>query len=103
MEEGSRQSGSSKKPLQSAPTPLWEARRKMPQEDDRHQYAQRRSAAGEPKPLDLIWINLASPIVAAGLATALEGQARLHLGPEPPPSTPSALILQTDDKEELSR
>jgi DNA-binding NarL/FixJ family response regulator len=55
------------------------------------------------KLLGLVWIDSPFPVVAAGLKSALEGQARVHLGPAPPPDDiPSSAIFDTGGVEGLS-
>jgi DNA-binding NarL/FixJ family response regulator len=55
-----------------------------------------RSASDERKPLGLVWVDCPYPVVAAGLKSALEGQARVHLGTVPPQDDmPSSAIFDT--------
>lgn len=55
------------------------------------------------KPLGLVWIDCPYPVVAAGLKTALEGHARVHLGSSSPPDdVPSSAIFDTGGVEGLS-
>jgi DNA-binding NarL/FixJ family response regulator len=62
-----------------------------------------RPASSEHKPLGLVWIDCPYPVVAAGLKSALEGQARVHLGPMPPADdVPSSVIFDTGGVEGLS-
>lgn len=61
------------------------------------------TASSERKPLGLVWIDCPYPVVAAGLKSALEGQARVHLGTAPPPDDiPSSAIFDTGGVEGLS-
>ena len=58
------------------------------------QTAQRLSS--EIKPLGLVWIDCPYPVVAAGLKSALEGRARVHLGAAPPANyMPTSAIFDT--------
>jgi DNA-binding NarL/FixJ family response regulator len=60
-------------------------------------------ASGERKPLRLVWIDCPYPVVAAGLKSALERQARVHLGSSPPQDdVPSSAIFDTGGVEGLS-
>jgi DNA-binding NarL/FixJ family response regulator len=57
----------------------------------------------ERKPLGLVWIDCPYPVVAAGLKSALEGKARVHLGTVPPADdVPSSAIFDTGGVEGLS-
>ena len=48
------------------------------------------------KPLGLVWIYCPYPVVAAGLKSALEGRAQVHIGEEPPAShLPTSVIFDT--------
>ena len=50
----------------------------------------------EVEPLGLVWIDCPYPVVAAGLKSALEGRARVHLGEEPPTGRlPTSAIFDT--------
>jgi DNA-binding NarL/FixJ family response regulator len=55
----------------------------------------------EVKPLGLIWIICAYPMVAEGLGRALEKYARVHISYESPKEVPSSAILCTEGAEEL--
>jgi DNA-binding NarL/FixJ family response regulator len=56
----------------------------------------RQPVSGERKPLGLVWIDCPYPVVAAGLKSALERQARVHLGSTPPQDdVPSSAIFDT--------
>ncbi len=56
-----------------------------------------RLVSSEREPLGLVWIDCPYPVVAAGLKSALEGRARVHLGRSAPKSTepPAAAIFDT--------
>src|SRR5215211_3925857 len=57
----------------------------------------------ERKPLGLVWVDCPYPVVAAGLKSALEGKARVHLGTVPPTDeVPSSVIFDTGGVEGLS-
>jgi DNA-binding NarL/FixJ family response regulator len=57
----------------------------------------------ESKPLGLVWVDCPYPVVAAGLQSALEGKARVHLGTAPPADeVPSSAIFDTGGVEDLS-
>jgi DNA-binding NarL/FixJ family response regulator len=59
--------------------------------------------SSERKPLGLVWIDCPYPVVAAGLKSALERQARIHLGPSPPQDDVAAsAIFDTGGVEGLS-
>lgn len=49
-----------------------------------------------------MWINSSYPVVAAGLARALEGHASVHLGPEAPADLPSCAIIDVGSARDLS-
>ena len=52
--------------------------------------------SSEIKPLGLVWIDCPYPVVAAGLKSALEDRARVHLGEEPPAGhMPNSAIFDT--------
>ena len=54
------------------------------------------SAGGEPESLEFVWIKSPYPVVAAGLKSALEDRARVHLGAEAPiGKVPSCAIYDT--------
>jgi DNA-binding NarL/FixJ family response regulator len=55
------------------------------------------------KPLGLIWIDCPPSVVTAGLVRALEEQAWVHNGREPPEEAPSAVILYASGDEDLSK
>ena len=48
------------------------------------QLRSRQTVSSERKPLGLVWIDCPYPVVAAGLKSALERRARIHLGSSPP-------------------
>ena len=53
--------------------------------------------------LGLVWIDLPYPIAAIGLARILEGQARVHVGREPPTyEGPLSIVFGTNGVEGLS-
>jgi DNA-binding NarL/FixJ family response regulator len=54
------------------------------------------------KPLGVVWVDCPRSVVSTGLVRALEGQARVHQGPNPPGNVPSCVILCPDDQEGLS-
>jgi DNA-binding NarL/FixJ family response regulator len=55
-----------------------------------------RPEGSESKPLGLVWVDCPYPVVAAGLKSALEGRARVHLGESPPvDDAPSSAIFDT--------
>ncbi len=56
----------------------------------------------EIKPLGLIRVDCPPSVVTTGLVRALEKQARVHTGPEPPEEVPSAVILCAGGQEKLS-
>ena len=57
---------------------------------------ERRSESSESNALGLVWIDCPYPVVAAGLKSALEGRARVHLGASPPPDdVPYSAIFDT--------
>ncbi len=57
---------------------------------------ERRSESSESNALGLVWIDCPYPVVAAGLKSALERQARIHLGPSPPQDdVPASAIFDT--------
>jgi DNA-binding NarL/FixJ family response regulator len=57
----------------------------------------------EREPLGLVWVDCPYPVVAAGLKSALEGKARVHLGTTPPAGeVPSSAIFDTGGVEGLS-
>jgi len=60
-----------------------------------------RPISSNSKPLGLIWINHSHSIVAIGLERALEAEAWVHVGREPPKDVPSSVIYCTDDAEAL--
>ena len=55
-----------------------------------------------PKPLGLIWLDCPPSVVTAGLVRALEEQAWVHNGGEPPEEAPSSVILFASGDEDLS-
>lgn len=56
-------------------------------------HAQRRTRSEKPKRSELIWIRCPNSVAASGLQRLLEKEFRVHLGEEPPNSTPSAVVL----------
>jgi DNA-binding NarL/FixJ family response regulator len=63
----------------------------------------RQPVSGERKQVGLVWIDCPYPVVAAGLKSALERQARVYLGTSPPPDdVPSSAIFDTGGVEGLS-
>jgi DNA-binding NarL/FixJ family response regulator len=55
-----------------------------------------RPARSDSQPQGLVWVDCPYPVVAAGLKSALEGRARVHLGAAPPPDdVPSSAIFDT--------
>jgi DNA-binding NarL/FixJ family response regulator len=48
-----------------------------------------------------IWVDCPHSVVTAGLVRALEGEARVHIGSEPPPRDYSAIIFCSDDSQSL--
>jgi DNA-binding NarL/FixJ family response regulator len=63
----------------------------------------RQPVRSERKPPRLVWIDCPYPVVAAGLKSALEERARVHLGPSPPPDdVPYSAIFDTGGVEGLS-
>jgi DNA-binding NarL/FixJ family response regulator len=62
-----------------------------------------RSESSNSQPLGLVWVDCPYPVVAAGLRSALERQARVHLGSSPPQDdVPSSAIFDTGGVEGLS-
>src|SRR5829696_2943288 len=61
-----------------------------------------RSFKREPYPLGLVWVDCPRSLTTAGLVQALEGQARVHVGPQPPDQSPSFVILWAADHAKLS-
>lgn len=62
-----------------------------------------RDEKGDHQSLGLVWIDSPYPVVAAGLKSALEGRARVHVGPSPPADgSPSFAILDAGGIEGLS-
>ena len=55
-----------------------------------------------PKPLGVIWVDCPPSVASAGLVQALEEQARVHSGPEPPQDVCSAVIFSPNGQEDLS-
>jgi DNA-binding NarL/FixJ family response regulator len=63
----------------------------------------RQTVSSELKPLGLVWIDCPYPVVAAGLKSALERRARIHLGSSPPRGeVPASAIFDTGGVEGLS-
>jgi DNA-binding NarL/FixJ family response regulator len=63
----------------------------------------RQPVSSDREPLGLVWIDCPYPVVAAGLKSALDGRARIHLGPLPPQDdVPSSAIFDTGGVEGLS-
>jgi RNA polymerase sigma factor (sigma-70 family) len=61
------------------------------------------AASSEREPLELVWIDCPYPVVATGLKSALEGRARVHLGPlAPVGDVPSSAIFDTGGVKGLS-
>ena len=90
------------KAVSGAPSPVRKVKyTELPNEGHR-QGAPTQSGVGERKPLGLVWIDSPYPVVAAGLARSLEGQAWVHLGPEIPAQIPSSAIFDTDGVISLS-
>lgn len=55
-----------------------------------------RSERTDSAPLGLVWVDCPYPVVAAGLKSALEERARVHLGTTPPvDAVPSSAIFDT--------
>jgi DNA-binding NarL/FixJ family response regulator len=72
-------------------------------EPQMEQLEARQPVSGERKSLGLVWIVCPYPVVAAGLKSALERQARVHLGSSPPQDdVPSSAIFDTGGVEGLS-
>lgn len=62
-----------------------------------------RPMSSESKPLGLIWIDHSYPVVAVGLERALEEEAQVCVGREPPKGVvPSSVIYCTDGVEGVS-
>src|SRR5918998_5438181 len=61
-----------------------------------------RSFKRDPYPLGLIWVDCPRSLMIVGLVQALEEQARVHVGQQPPDQTPSFVILWAGDQENLS-
>jgi len=60
------------------------------------QLRSRQTVSSERKPLGLVWIDCPYPVVAAGLKSALERRARIHLGSSPPQDdVPASAIFDT--------
>ena len=56
----------------------------------------RQPVGNERKSLGLVWIDCPYPVVAAGLKSALDGKARVHVGSSPPQDdVPSSAIFDT--------
>jgi DNA-binding NarL/FixJ family response regulator len=71
--------------------------------DKMKQLEARQPASIERKPLGLVWIDCPYPVVAAGLKSALERRARVHLGSSPPQDdVPSSAIFDAGGVEGLS-
>jgi DNA-binding NarL/FixJ family response regulator len=62
---------------------------------DATRLAATRSERRDSLPLGLVWVDCTYPVVAAGLKSALEGRARVHLGTSPPDDIPSSAIFDT--------
>ena len=61
------------------------------------------AARSEREPSELVWIDCPYPVVATGLKSALEGRARVHLGPlAPVGDVPSSAIFDTGGVKGLS-
>ena len=54
------------------------------------------------KPLGLVWVDCPRSVSSAGLVRALEKQARVHQGPNPPDGVPSCVILCANSHEGLT-
>src|SRR5215212_4396711 len=54
------------------------------------------------KLLGVVWIDCLPSVVRVGLVRALERQARVHQGSEPPRGAPSCVVLCPNDQEDLS-
>ena len=55
--------------------------------------AMKSASSSRAEPLELVWIDCPYPVVATGLKSALEGRARVHLGPSAPvDDVPSAAL-----------
>ena len=55
-----------------------------------------------PKPLGLVWVDCPHSLVSTGLVRALEDEAIVHEGPEPPGVAPSCVIVCANGHESLS-
>ncbi len=65
-------------------------------QDVTHLEAARSEKRSESQPLGLVWVDCPYPVVAAGLKSALERQARVYLGSAPPQDdVPSSAIFDT--------
>lgn len=58
----------------------------------------------ERKALGTVWVVCPYPVVARGLEELLKTEARVHVGPEPPPvdQAPSSIILWPDEAEDVA-
>jgi DNA-binding NarL/FixJ family response regulator len=67
------------------------------------QLESRQPVSSERKPLGLVWIDCPYPVVAAGLKSAMERHARVHLGSSPPQDdVPSSAIFDAGGATGLS-
>jgi DNA-binding NarL/FixJ family response regulator len=55
-----------------------------------------------PKALGVVWVSCSSSLMSVGLVQALEEQATVHQGLEPPGDVPACVILCTEGHEGLS-
>lgn len=63
---------------------------------------ERRMPSDGPQPLGLVWIDCPYPLAAIGLGRILEGEARVHIGQDPPEGeSPSVAIFGTSGVEGL--
>ena len=56
-----------------------------------------------PKRLGIIWIDCPHSLVTTGLVRALEEEASVHHGPNPPGDVPTCVIFCANDREGLSQ
>jgi DNA-binding NarL/FixJ family response regulator len=61
-----------------------------------------REPQDSPRPLGLVWVDCPCSVVSAGLVRALEKQAKVHQGLNPPGDVPSCIILCANSHERLS-
>lgn len=55
------------------------------------------------KPLGLVWVDCAFPLLSAGLESALEAKARLHRGKTSPAERPSAVVCCSHEDDDIGQ